>query len=205
MALLRRSSFARLLLSALAAASFSLLSVAPAAAGEAPIRAPEKPTEPLWARPLSFDVHGGFGTPVGFGGFTVDAAPARWLVVSGGLGAGRGGMQEALMGRLRAPIGHFALSVGGGMSTGAYDASDAFGDSNWHWKRAFWGNAEGSIEFRDHTGVELRAYVGWAHLTNPVADGCETGHGAQCSRGAGGLFVTSLPYVGFSAGYAFDL
>ncbi len=192
-----------------AAFSFLLLAVpARAEAAEAPIaRAPSKPTDPLWARPLAFDVHGGVGTPLGFGGMSIDLAPVRWFVVSGGLGAGKGGMQEAAMARFRAPMGHFAFSLGGGMSTGAYDASDTnpFGaGENWHWKRAFWANGEASIEFRDHTGVELRAYVGWAHLANPVADGCETGGGRTCSNAAGGLLVTSFPYAGLAAGYAFD-
>jgi uncharacterized protein YfiM (DUF2279 family) len=209
LSLCRASFRSARVLAALACSTVSLLvTLAPSTchAAEAPIaRAPAKPTDPLWARPLAFDVHGGVGTPLGFGGLSLDIAPARWFVLSGGLGAGKGGMQEAAMARFRAPMGHFAFSLGGGMSTGAYDAADPFGDSNWHWKRAFWANGEASIEFRDHTGVELRAYVGWAHLANAVADGCETGNGRTCSNAAGGLFATSFPYAGFAAGYAFDL
>jgi hypothetical protein len=205
-----RSLFLTLLAGAffVATSSFATSSFASTAESASPAPPAPKPAAHVWDRPLAFDVHGGLGTPVGFGGFTVDVAPVPWLAVSGGLGWGRGGLQEAGTARLRIPINHFAISFGGGTSTGAYDANEVsmFGEStSWHWKRAWWANFEGSIEFRDDNGVELRGYAGWAHLTNPVADGCERDGSTMCSNAAGGLMVTSFPYAGLAVGYAFDL
>jgi len=168
-----------------------------------------------WHRVLSLDAQAGVGTPLGFGGVAVDATPSPYFTIGVGVGGSKSGAQGALMGRLRIlSESGTGIAFGGGVSFGAYDASPLFEwdtSTRWHWSQAVWANIEMSVEHRWPSGFELRGFWGTALLTNKTASSCsevdlEAHESLSCSGGgADGMFITEVPYMGLSLGYAFDL
>jgi len=168
-----------------------------------------------WDRVLSVSFQSGLGAPLGFGGVAVEGTPLRWLTFGAGVGASSNGPQTAFMGRLRIPFSNgTAVAFGAGISMGHYEASPFLEfdySTKWTWRNAVWKNVELSVEHRWSNGVEIRGFFGAAFLDG-AADSCsardeEAGRQETCSSmtPSGSFLVTSLPYLGMSVGYAFDL
>jgi hypothetical protein len=167
-----------------------------------------------WDRVLSINAQVGLGAPLGLGGIGLDLTPFRWFTIGAGVGysphsgSTGGGSQAALMSRLRYPFENgTAIALGGGVSTGPYHASpfmDYESHTVWTWDRAWWTNVELSIEHRWTNGVELRGFGGVGFLDNPTADTCAIGtYGLEkCPLTANDAFVSTVPYLGLSIGYA---
>jgi hypothetical protein len=115
---------------------------------------------------LAVEVQFGVGAPTGLLGATLEVSPTAWLVLNAGAGEGAQGTQIATMGRLRLPLGDWAVAIGGGYSFGNYDDNKCWGhDCNDHdarsWEPAHWLNADLSVETRAASGFEWRLYTGF--------------------------------------------
>lgn len=157
----------------------------------------------LWtARPIAVEAHlAPIGSPIGFGGVTLEVSPASWLSLGGGAGAGVSGPQVALFGRARPWSGrHLALAVGTGLSTGKYHPFCPAGIDTKDCLRGMdpflvgWGNVDAGLDARFDSGIVFRAYLG---ASVPFYEG------GACRKVDCGKAVTPLPYVGASFGYAF--
>lgn len=167
--------------------------------------APVKPARPLGAwqdRPLALVGRIGLGAPWGLLGTSLDYALTPGFSLEAGVGKGIHGTNLDTMAHLRLTRWeNFALSIGAGLSTGAYASFGSFGDEdpNERWERAFWGNAEFALEKRSASGFVISGRFGLGALLNPGAGTCSDRYN-HCSKAE-----TVLPYAGLTLGYAFEL
>jgi len=149
----------------------------------------------------------GFGTPTGFLGASVEAAPLRYFVLEAGLGAGSLGPHAAFTARLRLPFATAtAAGVGAGASVGSFlwtegPLVDQPAEKEAH--PGYFGNFELVVEHRfgAERGFQMRELMGAAILLNPgdlhctesIRD-CEQYHADAGKR---------LLFLGMSFGYYF--
>lgn len=158
---------------------------------------PPPPAERPYARPLAVMAQLGFGTPTGYYGLAVEAAPIPEVVLSLGAGMGSGpyckalgsqpspatltcdrwhrDLQVAVQGRTRLVVrGPTAFALGGGYSTGGYTWVELTTDGPAYksMERAHWANLEASWEGRHESGASVRLFAGYAFLLNPSALAC---------------------------------
>jgi hypothetical protein len=156
---------------------------------------------------LAVNAHGGLGTPLGYAGAAVEITPVRWLSVEGGIGRGMAGAQLAVQPRVRLG-GREGLiaSVGAGLSMGRFDRRDPWWSIEYEstvFRRAIWSNVETSLESRTAGGFQLRLYAGLGVMLQGERESCTEDYGlVPCSGTERGWLS---PYLGISAGYAFEL
>lgn len=162
--------------------------------------APVKPARPLGAwqdRPLALVGRIGLSAPWGLLGASLDYALSPGFSLEAGVGKGIHGTNLDTMAHLRLTRWeNFALSIGAGLSTGAYASLE---DPSERWERAFWGNAEFALEKRSASGFVISGRFGLGALLNPGAGTCRDRY-TQCTKAE-----TVLPYAGLTLGYALEL
>lgn len=192
---------------------------------------PPPRTESPYARRLAAMVQLGFGTPTGYYGVAVEAAPIPEAVVSLGAGIGSGpyckaadaqpaafgavcarwhrDVQLAVQGRYRLVTrGPSAFALGGGYSTGGYTWVELTTDGPAYkaTERAHWANLEASWEGRHESGASVRLFAGYAFMLNPGALGCVgwgagSGSSTHCARDHA-ADGHRLFYLGIALGWA---
>ena len=89
-----------------------------------------KPPDPWATRPIVAELQFGAGTPIGLAGLAIDYSPVPLLALNLGVGLGLGGAEYAFASRLRVVRAgrrtHVAVSLGGGLSGGAYNTEYAW-------------------------------------------------------------------------------
>ena len=166
----------------------------------APQNAPaeESGADPWTDRWLALEIHGGLGTPHGFGGLALDLTPARFFSFNLGAGMGIDGIQVQLSTRWRIPFDEHGVGVSVGTSFGDSDVGDLV-STNIHLGNAVWVNSEVFYEHRWEAGLLLRAYVGLG--VKAWAETCrESSFHNEEDRECGAV---GHPYVGLAAGWAF--
>ena len=143
----------------------------------------------------------GLFTPVGELGFEYTQMVVRFLEIGASVGVGFSGPQAAIMPRLRAGGGPISISIGAGLSGGAYtdpfglscpDASSVPCSDNGVKATLLWTNAEGGIQWTSHGGVVVRLYAGAGRVLTHGT--CRNG---ECDRVDG----MTLPYAGLAFGH----
>jgi hypothetical protein len=173
----------------------------------------EETTRGSWSRPFVMSLHYGLGAPAGLIGLAYEAAPTSTFPIEIAAGGGAFGPQVSIGARLRVPLsGSIALSLEGGLSSGAYDrdgdACDFWpwicpvNDVGWRreWDHAVWARGAPNAEGR-WLNLQWRAYVGLQALTNPWSATCisESDFGnPRCSSK-----TVVLPFIGGSVGLVF--
>ncbi len=184
----------------------------------------------VWNRSFALEAVAGLGTPVGYGGFFLDFAPAPVVVLSLGAGLGSGTetahceratvcngplqdrIQLAIHGRFRvlrsrpSSRGGGAITLGVGTSSGGYSwdnfTIEASGAAHKSIDRAYWANADLGVEARWMTGLSVRAFFGYGRLLNPAGLNC-VGSELQRCRQEHSSDGQGLLYLGLGVGEAF--
>jgi hypothetical protein len=183
----------------------------PLAEAPEPAALPEPPS-PWATRPMTFEAHLGFGTPVGTLGVVVDYLVTPAFSLGGGVGLGSGpsdgaDVHGAIGARARPAQGrNSALVLGAALSTGAYRrfTLDLFGSGGYR-ASATWAHfLQGDIgwEGRSDKGFVVRVTVGIAAMLNPDAL-CTPGAYDGCGAFPRGGHSEVLPTLDFALGQGF--
>lgn len=202
-------------------------------AGAPPREAPEPPSDRFLQRPLGLVAEAGAFIPGGdyavHAGWTPPALNG-WYSLRAGLGWAPGGLQGAVMNRLRLVSYRewLRLGLGAGTSGGSYRwdsrfapedpsefASSPYANTCCRVTADFvwWADAEAFLQYLSPGGVLFEARVGWTHALNPGALACErivapTGRATEYETAScdpvDDTFANSMPYVGLSLGYAWS-
>lgn len=212
----------RLLALCLSGALFTAGFLAVGALNPTPVMAQEDGTEEdpepevsldarLWDRPLAFHVTGGLDTPFGVAGAAVEFSPIRWIAIYAGGGVARSGARVAGGVHVRAPIGHGALGLMGGVGGGPLDWSSrtngegAPSTQRW-WEFALHVHAGLTLEYRWEMGLFGRLAFGIDTLATPgTADVCTLSTGEECGAAGEGLVNPLRGWIGLNIGFAPEL
>lgn len=174
---------------------------------------PPRNADPWTSRPRAVSLQGGSGGgPLGYGGLSLEYAPARWFVVGAGGGVTGNGGTGALWPRLRFPITRWlAPGLGLPFSAGPYEfiaqapeqcalagCGTGFRTTR-SWSLAFWGHIEPNLEVRLPNGITMRVSVGYSSLLNGHDDRCTSTLPNGCPSSLG----EHRWYGGLALGYAF--
>ncbi len=154
--------------------------------------------------------HLGMGTPVGSLGVSGELGALRYMALQLGVGSNGEGVQLALMGYGRLPLGDtLALDLGVGLSEGAYvhrtNVIDADHSDDTRWDAAVFANGEVALETLAKGGFSTRWSLGLGRLLNPddVSKCWNGGDAEPCSASRRKAYT--VPYIGVALGYAFSL
>lgn len=164
--------------------------------------------DPYVERPVVVSAHAGVGTPLGLYGIAADLAVRPDLSIEAGVGKGLVGVQLVAHARVRvAQVGAHRFALGLGVSEGHYEHRDPFYGIEYLptvVDRAWWANAELSLERRTLGGLHVRFYAGAGIVFAGERQRCDNGDSGTmpCSGPARGLWT---PYAGVSLGYALGI
>jgi hypothetical protein len=185
--------------------------------GDASYITEEQKSISVWDRKFTLLFHGGFGTPIGFGGAELNFDITKDITMGAGVGEGLGGVLFSLMGRYKIRRSSNIYSqLGGGVSYGkavefplAFD-DDRLDDEEFGVKHGVYLNAEYNWGYRFEGGFVFQATLGFSFLTTYSQVEC-TENCYHTSAGGNVIYTKEekpefskfLPYFGLSIGYNF--
>ena len=171
---------------------------------------PEVSSQPdQWERLLSVSVTGGWDTPFGVAGASVELKPIRYLGIYAGGGIGRSGARFAAGIHPQVPIENASLGLMLGVHGGQFDYDNI--DQNFgihrYWSMGFFAHAAVTFEYRWENGFFGRVMAGAEALlapSQPTSCSNLSGTGTCDAASAGSLSLPIRGWVGLTLGYAFD-